>query len=287
MTPRTRSHNGRSAPGPDAVEPWAEAAGVAPTPDERLRALIADADVASRHRIRSVLTARPGVQVIAECSDDSQAMDAIARLRPDVAFVDVLLPRLGGFALCARLGELRPHIVFVSASTEHAARAFELPALDYILKPFDEHRLLAAAERAFRAQAARPSMPAEELRMLLRELRGRSVEQLAVHSGRTIVLLPLHEINWLETHMKSVRIHLADQTHLVRGTLSEMEGRLPDRFMRVHREAIVNLTRVKEVVPWRDDFRLVLYDGSVVPLGRRHRKDFEARLHIQRLKAES
>jgi two-component system LytT family response regulator len=264
------------------------AAGTAVSSDEGLRALIADDVEASRRRIGSILGSRSGVRVVAECSDGLQAVDAIVRLRPDVAFLNVRLPRLDGFEVCARLGELRPHIVFISTTSDDAARAYELPAIDYLLKPFDDHRLLAAVERVVRAKAARPSMPAEELRMLLREIRGGKIAHLAVRSHRAILLLPVHDINWLEGHNNSVRIHVAGRTHLVRGTLNEMETRLPaDRFMRVHRGAIVNLARVEEVVPWlHGDFRLVLYDRSVVPLGRRYHKGFEERLRIERLKVE-
>lgn len=228
------------------------------------------------------------MRVIAECTDGFEAADAIACLRPDVVFLDVFLPRLGGFAVCARLGELRPHIVFVSAASEHAARAYELPAIDYVLKPFDDHRLLAAVERVFRAKALRPSVPAEELRMLLGEIRGGKLEHLAVRSRRAILLLPLHDINRIEAHDNLVRIHLVGQTHLVRSILHAMASRLPaHRFMRVHREAIVNLAKVEEVVPWRrGDLRLVLYDRSVVPLGRRYCKDFEERLRSERLNVE-
>jgi two-component system LytT family response regulator len=265
----------------------AVAMGAGPAAGGRVRALIADGSEASRQRLRAILTSRPGVAVIAECSDGLQAVDAIARLRPDAAFLDVGLPGLDGFAVCARLGELRPHVVFVSSSREDAARAFELPALDYVLKPFDDYRLLAAVERVFRAQAARPSMPADELRMLLREIRGGRVEHLPVRCRRATLLLPLDEINWIEAQNSSVRIHHGGQAHSMRATLTELEGRLPgDRFMRVHREAIVNLARVEEVMPWLSgDFRLVLYDRSVVPLGRRYRKDFEERLLVERLKA--
>jgi two-component system, LytTR family, response regulator len=257
---------------------------------DSLRTLIADSDEQARARLRSLLGRRADLRVVAECADGFQAAESIGRLRPDVAFLDVQLAGLDGFAVCGQVGEFRPQIVFTSSSAEGAVRAYELPALDFILKPFADHRLLASVERVRQAMAARVAgIPAEELRALLREIRGGRPEHLAVRSRRAILLLPLAEINWVEAQNTAVRIHAGRRSHVLRSSLTEIEGRLPnDRFMRVHREAIVNLGRVQELLPWlHGDFRIVLYDGTMVPLGRRYRKDLEARLSIEKLRVEA
>jgi two-component system LytT family response regulator len=257
---------------------------------ESLRALIADSDELARVRLRSLLGKRADVRVVAECADGFQAAESIARLRPDVAFLDVQLPGLDGFAVCGQLGDFRPQVVFTSSSAEGAVQAYEIPAVDFLLKPFADHRLLQSLDRVRQATAMRVAgMPAEELRTLLREIRGGRPEHLAVRSRRAIKLLPVAEINWIEAQNTAVRIHAGRRSHVLRSSMTEIEGRLPsDRFMRVHREAIVNLSRVQELLPWlHGDFRIVLYDGTMVPLGRRYRKDLESRLSIERLRVEA
>ena len=257
---------------------------------ESLRTLIADSDEQSRARLRDLLGRRADLRLIAECADGFQAAASMGRLRPDVAFLDVQLAGMDAFAVCSQMGEFRPQLVFTSSTAEGAVRAFELSALDFVVKPFADHRLLASVERVRHALAVSGGGPtAEELRTLLREIRGGRPEQLAVRSQRAILLLPLAEINWVEAQNTAVRIYAGRKSHLMRSSLTEIEGRLPsDRFMRVHREAIVNLGRVQELLPWlHGDYRIVLCDGTMVPLGRRYRKDLEARLSIERLRVDA
>jgi two-component system, LytTR family, response regulator len=245
-----------------------------------LQVLIADSLAASRERLRSLLTSRRGVRIVAECSDGPQTLDAISRLRPQLAFMDVQLPRLDAFTLFARLGDLAPRVVLVTASPEYAARAFDIPALDFIVKPYSDHRLLAALDRAQETIGS-----AAAARTLLREVRGRGNELLVVRSrGNHLHLLPMHEIVWIESHGTSVRVHTTNKSHVVPHTIGEMEARLPkERFMRVNREAILNLAQIDEVRRVRSDFELVLLDGSALALGRRYRKNFEQRIEMGRL----
>jgi two-component system LytT family response regulator len=257
---------------------------------ESMRALIADSDEEARARLRSLLANRTDMRVIAECADGFRATESIGRLRPDVAFLDAQLAGLDGFAVCGEFSEYRPQIVFTSSTAEGAVRAFELAALDYLLKPFADHRLLLSVERIREATTARVAgVPADELRALAREIRGGRREHLAVRSRRAILLLPLGDINWVEAQNAGVRIHAGRRSHVLRSSLTEIEGRLPkDRFLRVHREAIVNLDRVQELLPWlHGDLRIVLNDGTMVPLGRRYRKKLESGLSIERSRCEA
>jgi two-component system LytT family response regulator len=255
-----------------------------------VKAVIADADELGRGRLRALLARRADIQVVAECSDGFEAASTIARLRPQVAFLGMQLEGLDGLGVCGQLGESRPEIVIVGSSSADAVRAYELPAIDFLLKPFSDYRLQIAVDRVREAIAKRfPGISADEVRSLFRELRGGRPEHLAVRAQGTVKLLPLGEISWIEAENKNVRIHARRRSHVIRASLTDLEEKLPrDRFKRVHREAIVNLTTVQEITPWqRADFRIVLYDGSIVPLGRRYRKDFEASLLIERLKYDS
>jgi two-component system, LytTR family, response regulator len=257
---------------------------------ESLRTLIADSDAQALARLRAVLGRRADLRVVAECTDGFQAADSIGRHRPDVAFLDLQLAGMDGLAVCGQFGEFRPQIVFTSSTAEGAVRAFELPAVDFVLKPFADHRLLASIERVRQAVAAKVGrVPVEEFRALLRETVGGRPEHLAVRSRRVILLLPLADISWVEAQGTSVRIHAGRKSHMLRSSLTAIEERLPaDRFMRVHREAIVNLGRVQELLPWlHGDLRIVLCDGTMVPLARRYRKDLESKLSIARLPAEA
>jgi two-component system, LytTR family, response regulator len=257
---------------------------------DNVRVLIADSDDEARARLRSLLERCADIHIVAECADGLRAAAAIGRLRPDVAFLNLQLSGLDGFAVCGQIGEWQPHLVFTSETTQGAVRAFELRALDFVVKPFPDHRLMVSVERVRQAMAAaNGDLHPEELRAQLREIRDGRPEQLAVRSRRAIVLLPMTAITWVEAQNAAVRVHLGRKSHVVRSTLAEIENRLPhDRFMRVHREAIVNLSRVQELLRWlRGDFRIVLSDGTMVPLGRRYRKDLEARLSIGPLRAEA
>jgi two-component system LytT family response regulator len=250
----------------------------------QLRALIADSDGQAREHLRNLLGWRADLQIVGECENGFQAATAIERLQPDVVFLDVHLLGMDGFAVCDHVGDTRPHIVFTSSTAEGAVGAFERSALDYLLKPFADHRLLASVERVREAMAERNAgVPAEELRALLREIRNGRPEHLAVRSQRATVLLPVAEIDWVEAQKTTVRIYASRKSHVFRSSLTDIERRLPgDRFIRVHREAIVNLARVQELLPWmHGDIRMVLYDGTMVPVGRHYRKNLETRLSIE------
>src|SRR5579863_696502 len=144
---------------------------------EQLRVVVADADEASRGRLRALFARRTDARVVADCTDGFEAATAIARLRPSAAFLDVNLPGLDGFSVCGQLGDMRPEIVFFGSAAADAVRAFELPALDYILKPFGDHRFQVSVERVRAAVAARlGGAQSLEFHMLLREIRARNPE---------------------------------------------------------------------------------------------------------------
>lgn len=219
--------------------------------------------------------------VVGECADGAEAVASVRSLTPDLIFLDVQMPELDGFGVLDALGEgRRPAVIFVTAYNEYAVQAFEVHALDYLLKPVDCERLTAAVGRAL-ARLARPASGADldrHLRSALEEIRGGSkfLKRLTVKlTGRTI-LLPTDEIDWVESYGNYLKVHAGRETHLIRGTLQSLEERLdPEMFVRVHRSAIVNVESIKEIYPRSNgDQDLVLKNDQRLMLSRNYRDRF-------------
>jgi two-component system LytT family response regulator len=247
-----------------------------------LRTLIVDDEGVARRRVRRLLQLEPDVQIVGERGDGRSAVEAIERERPDLVFLDVQMPELDGFEVVQRLSPSRlPAFVFVTAFDRYALRAFEVHAVDYLLKPFTAERLRLALSRA-RERIARPDGANEGLRALIDELRARArhLRRVAVHAGRRIVLLDVSAIDWLQATDNYVTFHAGGRQYLMRETLSSLEGQLdPDRFVRIHRSSIVQIDRVAELHPaTHGDFDLVLRDGTRLTLSRRWRERIERAL---------
>ena len=226
-----------------------------------VRVLIADDEPAARRTIQLLLSADPDIQVLGECGDGLQTVEAIVTLRPDLVFLDVQMPRRDGFEVLARIPmRSMPLIVFVTAFDEYSLRAFDVHAADYLLKPFSDarfHRALAHAKERLRQRSA---ADLERLLAVVRQLgalsdtgaswdsRAREGERLGIRTGSGIVLIALADIEWIEARGDYVRVHSAGRADLVRETIGGFERRLPPgRFIRIHRSAIVNLARVREL----------------------------------------
>ena len=221
-----------------------------------LRAFIVDDEPLARRRLRSLLSRQEDVELVGEAGDGPSAAARLAEVRPDVVFLDIRLPELDGFALLDALGEVRPAVVFVTAHDEYALRAFDVNALDYLLKPFDESRLREAVRRARAALSSPPPT------------------RLALRTDGRMTLLDVAAVDWVEAADNYVCVHAGGTTHVVRGTLAELAARLdPRRFARVHRSTLVNIERIREVLPDGRDFAVVLRDGTRLALARgRHRR---------------
>ncbi|NIR43680.1 MAG: response regulator transcription factor [Gemmatimonadetes bacterium] len=242
---------------------------------ERLRALLVDDEPPARRKLRRFLDREPDVEVVGEVGDGPAAVAAIRELEPDLVFLDIQMPGADGFEVIEALGAARPHLIFVTAHHEHAVRAFEVEALDYLLKPFDEPRFRSALERARQRMRGRePGLPGEALRRLLEAARGGTGQPILVKKDDRSFFVRQDEIDWVEAADNYVKLHTGRGAHLVRGTLGGMEDRLdPSRFVRVNRSAIVNLDRVAELRPWsHGDQIIVLEDGTELTLSRRYRK---------------
>jgi len=211
----------------------------------RVRALIAEDEPLSRRRLERLLRRRDDVETVGAARDGEEALAMIAVLAPDLLFLDIQMPGLGGFDVLREIGgHGRPFVIFTTAYDQYALRAFEVHALDYLLKPFDQMRLDAALDRAL------PLIRGSEW-----------TQRFVVRSGGRILFLRAEEIDWIGAADNYVYLHARGAAHLVRMTLKSMEQKLdPSRFARVHRSTIVNLDAVREIaggeVVMRDGTRL-------------------------------
>lgn len=249
--------------------------------DERpIRALIVDDEPLARDFARRAAESVPGVAVVDECADGAAAIEAIARLRPDLVLLDVQMPEIGGFDVIEQVGaDSMPEVVFVTAHDQYVLRAFEVHALDYVLKPFDPERLAAAIEHAqARIEAGRDSALRDRLATLLEELaeqRGRFASRITIHDGDRIRFVPVEDVAWIEAAGNYVRLHTDEGSHLLRHSLKGLLRRLdPAVFVRIHRSAIVNIGRIAEVQSWfGGDYLAVLRSGERLRVSRTHRDE--------------
>jgi two-component system LytT family response regulator len=235
-----------------------------------IRTLIVDDEAPARERIKRYLATLEGVEVIGEASDGVQAVEMIEARSPDLVLLDIQMPGLDGFGVVEALAG-PPAIIFVTAYDQYAIRAFEVHALDYLLKPFSRERLARAIHRAQEALAAGQDLGAR-LRPLLEDLaaQGRYLARLAVRDGDCIRVLDADQVDWIGIEDEQVMVHVGDRAYPIRRTLTELEARLdPAHFFRAHRSAIVHLDRVQKIVPWfKGGYILRLTTGAEVDLSR-------------------
>ena len=242
-----------------------------------LKVVIVDDEPLAREGLRTLLAGDPDVEVVAECADGQAAIDVIRRTRPDIVFLDVQMPDLDGFDVLRALdGEPLPAVVFVTAYDKYALRAFDVHAVDYLLKPFHDERF---AEALTRAKARRGEDMSERIARLLDE-RKPKIMRVLVKTGGRVLFIRADEIDWIEAADYYVKLHVAGKVHMLRESMAALESRLdPDLFFRVHRSAIVNLERVRELQPFsRREHVLLLRDGTRLRLTRSRRERLAALL---------
>jgi two-component system LytT family response regulator len=246
-----------------------------------IRALIIDDEQPARDLIATLLREEPDVQVVGECSNGADAVTAIKELDPDLVFLDVQMPGLDGFGVLANLpAERLPLVVFVTAFDRHAVRAFEVHAMDYLLKPFEYDRLRQAVQRA-RSQLEPESGTLYQTRLLglLEELRDQngSWDRLAVREAGRVIFLEPTGIDWVEADGNYVRLHAGKESWLLRETMNSAEMRLtPRKFLRISRSTLVNLERIIEWQPlFHGDSLVILRDGTRLTISRAYREKFD------------
>lgn len=257
---------------------------------EKIRALIVDDEPVARRGIRRLLQMEPDVEVVGECANGLEAVGAIGKHEPNLVFLDVQMPRMDGFGVIEAVGaENLPVVVFVTAYDEHAIRAFEVSALDYLLKPIDPERfqktLLRVRERMDSRSARRLDNKLSALLRGLEELKGvearpSPLERIVIKEHGRITFLDVDEIDWLCAQGNYVELHSGRETHLVRETVDGMESKLDARrFLRLRRSTIVRTERIKELQPlFNGEYVVVLKDGMKLQSSRRYRKNLDALL---------
>lgn len=238
-----------------------------------LRALVIDDEPPARKKLIMLLRDEPDLEVVGQASNGIEAVAAIEEHRPDVIFLDIQMPGMNGFEVLEALeGENLPLVVFVTAYDQHAVKAFEVHAADYLLKPFDRSRLHSCLERLRSGHRLVNARLAE----LLSEFRSRDyLSRVIVKSRGRVIFLKIEEVDWIETAANYVELHSGKQSFLLRETLSALETRLdPRHFARVHRTTIVNIDRIQELQPWsHSDFIVLLKDGTKLRMSRRYREN--------------
>jgi two-component system LytT family response regulator len=247
----------------------------------RIRTIIADPEPPSRARIRALLDGESDFEVAAECDCDTRAVAAIDSLRPELIILDVQPPAIDGFHILRQLdGAIRPAAIFVTASERHAVQAFDVQALDYLVKPVTRERFAQALDRARSLLMGNGSAEAQRrLAELLADypVRRPPANRFLVRAGDRYLFVSTGEIDWVEAEGNYMRLHVGGRSFLLRETMQGMERRLfPRQFLRIHRSRIVNLDRVRELIPSvSGDYHIVLQDGLQLRMSRKFRPALE------------
>jgi two-component system, LytTR family, response regulator len=242
-----------------------------------IRALIADDEPLARKFIRRMLKDQHDVEIVGECTNGKETVAMIRKQNPDLVFLDVQMPEMDGFAVLESIEvERLPEIIFATAYEQYAIRAFELHALDYLLKPFDQQRFKDAINHAKeRFRSERQNEGRMQISALLESIKNKPqyLNRLMIKAGGRITFLNTDEINWIEADDKYVHLHTGKISPMVRQTLSAMETQLdPRKFRRIHRSAIVNVERIKELQPlFSGEYSIHLEDGTNLTLSRNYK----------------
>ncbi|MEW6735606.1 MAG: LytTR family DNA-binding domain-containing protein [Acidobacteriota bacterium] len=244
----------------------------------RIRVLIVDDELLARKKLRRLLSSDAEIEIVGECGSGGEAVITIRDKSPELVFLDVQMPVMDGFQVLEAIeAPLVPLVVFVTAYDQYALRAFEVYALDYLLKPFDRQRFDKALQRAkARIRQERTGKLNEQAIALLTELKAKSsyLGRLVIKAGGRVFFIRIEEIDWIAAEGKYVRVYVRKESYLLREAIGTLESQLdPDKFLRIHRSSIVNIDRIKELQPWfNNEYRVILCDGTQLMLSRSCRK---------------
>jgi two-component system, LytTR family, response regulator len=243
----------------------------------KIRTLIVDDMLLARKRVKRYLANDPDIEIVGEASDGREAVEAVRELKPDLMLLDVQMPEVDGFEVISRLsGEKLPLVIFITAFDHFALRAFEVHAVDYLLKPFDAERLQRALERAkVQLQHAQHTNLESRMNALLQDITGtpRNVKRLAVKTNGRTIFLNVDEIDWIEAAGNYLKLQAGKESHMIRERISQIENKLDSsQFVRIHRSYIVNLDRIKEMQPlFNGDQVVILRSGKRLTMSRTYR----------------
>lgn len=245
---------------------------------KRIKVLVVDDEPPGRQKVREMLYEEPDVEVIGESANGVEAIEAIRKHSPDLVFLDVQMPEIDGFGVVEALGPDMPTVIFVTAYDQYALQAFDVHALDYLLKPFDKERFQTAMGRARTAITKRKTEDmSERLFSLLQTFKTetKTPDRLIIKSGGKVFFLKTGEIDWVEAAGNYVRLHVSNESHLLRETMSGIQKKLDtNNFIRIHRSTFVNLERIKELQPWfHGEYVVILKDGTQLTMSRSYRSN--------------
>ncbi len=251
------------------------------------RVLIVDDEPLARRRIRMMLDEFEKVDIVGECSNGFQAVESIMKFGPEIVFLDIQMPEMDGFEVLQAVGtEKMPVVIFVTAYDQYAVKAFEVNAVDYLLKPFDKERFKTSFQRALLEIAKKHKTgPDKNIDALLHEInqhRG-PVNKILVKDLGRISIINIEQIDWIESAGNYVKIHVGKQTYLHRETMRNIQKRLSlFNFVRIHRRTIVNTERILQLLSCKHgDYIIVLRDGTKLTLSRRYRQNLDSVLRPQ------
>lgn len=246
-----------------------------------IRTLIVDDEPLARTRLRSLLEEHSDFEIAGECSSGPEAIEFIDREHPQLVFLDVQMPECTGFEVIQNIDTVeRPAVIFVTAFDSYAVKAFEVHAIDYILKPIDRERFEDALDRARRTfERNEIDEVNRKLSSLIDNVRRekRFLNRVVIKTSGKVLFLRVQDIDWIEAAGNYVRIHFGEQSHLLRETMSALESRLdPEQFLRIHRSVIVNIDRIREMQPaFHGDYYVILKNNRQLPLSRGYREKIE------------
>jgi two-component system LytT family response regulator len=234
-----------------------------------LSAILVDDEEPARRLLREYLEAEPGIRVVAECPNGFEAVKAVTQLDPDLLFLDIQMPKLDGFEVLELIGQRDLGVIFITAYDEYALRAFEVHAIDYLLKPFSAERLHAALDQARQRLARREALPVEALRDTARSQAG-PLSRVLIRQGAQVHVIPVERIDYLEAQDDYVCVRSEGKGYLKDQTLAQMEAVLdPSRFVRIHRSYVLNVDRLAKIELYAKDSReAILSDGTRLPVSR-------------------
>ncbi len=241
-----------------------------------ITAIIVDDEAPARDRVRDLIAAEADVTVVAECADGKEAIAAIIQHRPDLVFLDIQMPETDGFDVLRALdAQMLPFVIFTTAFDQHALRAFEFHAVDYLLKPFKPSRFHAAVQMVrerLRQQAASGERDTDRILTMLEQLgqKRAHVARFVVRSASRVLIVDAADIDWIESSANYATLHVGEKSHLYRETMRALEEQLdPSQFVRISRSAIVNIARIRELKPFaKGEYTVFLRDGTKLTMTR-------------------
>lgn len=244
----------------------------------RIKTIIIDDEPLARERIRDLLKSDPQIEIVSECRNGEEAVEKINRDNPDLIFLDIQMPKLNGFEVITQLKKI-PVTVFVTAFDKYAIKAFEVNALDYLLKPYDKERFQTALNRAKKnlASHAEPKL-INKIESLLEGIEREKedyIERFVIKSGGRIFFVNAYDVDWFEAEGNYIKLHIGKKTELIRETIKNLEAKLnPKKFIRTHRSSIINIDSIKEMVLWfGNEFKIILKNGDDVVTGKKYKEN--------------